>query len=494
MTDYLRDADDFDLSAALVDNNQKIALDGAIANLQPDEDNFGSVINDWLETQLSGSRSYVEAGGIQKVEDPDTSAFQTIHCRNILTYLDADLVAYWSDTKAAVKAYVGLTDFVLSRDNNTFSNNSVLLRYRNRSASGAQFIQVYKIINTASTKLFEGYSSTYNPFYFRIKRLITNGPSNNYFYFYTSTDGSSWSLRYSGQVRDATYFNETHELYLINGVYSEANIEVFEPELSHYYQYTGDIAAQRFWPDSPECNVIDSASGAVEYVVDVGVGNLFYGTGFAATTTESGAHVPKWKMGYGDAADRASATFDGTWRDEAALTALVAAGTFDGHRYLFLKQQHVSSDGSFRVGVTDVTISGVAPSSSHTLSQSNAEAYEGVFSFKHVGPVGAQSDKHIYQYITVTPGEEYYVGARCYCKVAPDVGNFYLQAYDETGAALIKEAQIAAITTGWRTVGFYFTAPASCIKVSVRVGGDVEGGTIHWDLAKAFRTSIKEYA
>lgn len=129
-----------------------------------------------------------------------------------------------------------------------------------------------------------------------------------------------------------------------------------------------------------------------------------------------------------------------------------------------------------------------------TLSQSNAQVKNGSYSLKVEGATYSQQEGYQRQYITTLPGEAFYVSGWVYCTVAPTTGNFYVKLYDETGTALIEESQISATTSGWRKVAFYADAPASCVKMSLRVGGNVKGGTCYFDGASCKRLRVKDYS
>lgn len=372
MTDWNRTLQaDYDLSPALIDNNAKLLWDAAVKDA-PEGDLFGSALDtvNWTETDYNEigditvypkeGASLLESSGVLTNVSGTPSTAWSLGAKREFSYGDCDIVFEWEDTENQVGPSLCARVYNFLHLN---SMNYVFMYHRSRRFSGAyNELMVYKRINGVSTQLYYIYFSGLSAkVRFRFKRVA----ATNTFTFYTATwNGSSWNAwvqRWSGVIYHATYFNYTHQLFPVNSImHLAADPTAFTPELGAYFQKTDDgIAAQRFWPDSPECHVIDSAVGAVEYVVDIGPGNTFFGSGFTCTQTEPGTSTVKFKIGYGDTADRASATFDTTWRTEGELSVKVANGDFDGHRYLFLKAQF-NSGGGDQPTLTDLTISGSA--------------------------------------------------------------------------------------------------------------------------------------
>jgi len=195
-----------------------------------------------------------------------------------------------------------------------------------------------------------------NPLYLRIKRLITAGPSNNYFYAYWSQDGIAWNLVWSGQIRDATYFHENHLLYPIELRYCDATLESFTPEDTRYYQYVTDIVAQRFWPDSPEVLIVNNSG--VDWAFDAGFGFVWDWDSASDTKSEPGTSSIKYKVGVSDTGAFGDITWiDATWKTIAEVSANAAAGLYNGYRYTHVKAQF-NSDGTDKPTLTDFTMAG----------------------------------------------------------------------------------------------------------------------------------------
>jgi hypothetical protein len=157
-------------------------------------------------------------------------------------------------------------------------------------------------------------------------------------------------------IYDATYFTENHLLYADISTIASGTGAGFTPEYSYYRQWTGDIAAQRFWPDSPTIYVIDN--GAVEWAFDATSGCVWGLTGAACTKTEPGTSTVKFKVGFSDTGLLADVTWvDGAWQTIAQVNANAAAGLYDGHRYLHVQAQF-NSDSTDQPDLTDFSILG----------------------------------------------------------------------------------------------------------------------------------------
>jgi hypothetical protein len=492
MADYTLTMAAGDYSVTAEDGNTKVALDGADLKLQPDADVFGDSLDDWTEMAGSaiwsakqgvGTESLSESDGIL-TNTPATAGGWDIGARrsNVSYAADGDVVFYCSDTETGTGDSFGIIDMDFWRN----AGNLVFLRYLALAVN--RYVQTYKVINGSATKMTEAGPLAASSYYFRIRRdAEDNGGGDNFFYFYTSSDGSSWTTRHSAQVRDATHFSEAHALYPIIENIDSGLSTSFSPSYTHYYQYTGDIAAQVFWPDSPEATLIESGQ---TYAFDAGAGNVWALTGASSNEDGDGGTV-KYKGGYSD--DGSTITWvDVAWSAIATINTNAGNGDYDGHRYLHFKAQF-NSDGTQAPNLTDFTVSGTAGPAAFTLEQSSTEAIDGTYSLKIMGPVAGQADRYLYQYIDTEPGVRYYCSAWAYCTVAPTTGNFYVQAYDQIGSAVIEQAKVSSTTSAWSNKGFHFTAPASCVRMTLRVGGNVKGGTIYWDGVDVQRCEVKDY-
>lgn len=347
---------DYDISPALIDGNSEIVWD-AILKLAAEGDEFGSVIYNWTElsrlevlnsVMSKGNSVQTEVGGHFIFTDGGGGAW-SIFSRREVAYDDFDIVFEWNDTKAEGVGYVATPNCLLWYD----VANWFWLRYYARAAGGNHLFRCHA---TGEPLLYSADIGIQLQLRTRLKRS-----GNTFTIYYATWGGAAWNAWVQVWTGTVASFNGL-QLKPIIETYAPSGAAVFEPEFNRYFQKTDDgIPAQRFWPTSPEYHVINSAAGAVEFVADMGVGKIFKGSGFSATTADPAGSTNKWKFGYGDTADRASATFDVAFRDEATLDGLVAAGTFDNHRYLFLEGQ-MNSNGLVRPTLTDVTISGIAAS------------------------------------------------------------------------------------------------------------------------------------
>jgi len=354
-----------------VDNNQKVdydAGDGRV-ELQPDADVFGSTFDPvhWtsvapadVATFLAGHVQVpvIEGSGVV-VPDDNSALLWTDHFRREVSYADFDIVCKVSDLKSATKtygAYVGAVMFA------SFDNwAQIFIKCRGGVSTLGQ-TWVGKVINGVWTTLWGPVNiGVVNPTYFRIKRLTTTGPSNNYFYFYTSTDGVAWTLRWSGQIRDATYFHEGQTIKPMLYSNSEASSDTnFEPEFDNYYQFPDDIGIQRYWNDSPEFTICDNGN---DYAFDAGASKTWTLSAASATITEPGTSTVKFKGGYSDTGLIGGVTWvDATWQTIAQVNTNAAGGSYDGHRFLHFKSQLNNTDADLPT-LTSFSVTGVAISS-----------------------------------------------------------------------------------------------------------------------------------
>lgn len=360
----------FDLSPSVVDNAEKVVLNGAVAELNADGDPYGSAIAQWLEivgTDVWASHApgntedLAESGGVQTIINETANLWARGARRNNVSFGDCDIVFKISDTRYANKPYG--TDHFATLWRQT--NDCVQIFYTARAAAPGT-LYVRKVINNVGTILATVGIGNVPDLYLRIKRRLTV-PANNSFTFYTSPDGAVWTQRWTGQITAAT-FDNSHLLYPLWFTQSGASADVdCAPDIDSYYQETVDIAAQRFWPDSPTIYVIDNA--LVEWAFNAGAGKVWALTGAACTKTEPGASTVKFKVGYSDTGLHAGATWDGAWRTIAQVNANAAAGLYDGHRYLHVQAQF-NSDATDQPTLTDFTITGSAVSvGGHNLDE-----------------------------------------------------------------------------------------------------------------------------
>ena len=355
-------ASEFDISPALDDNNQKVIVDTATAKLAPDGDEFGETFDstNWTEVSRSdlstssvgeGNSSLSETGDVLTNLDGGTGEWSLLGKREI-SYDNFDMVLHISDTDGGVKTYNAQNDFWFWRS----YGNLLAVSYRARSASSARYIVVSRFFNNTWTKIGDFGPYDLPSLYLRVKRLTTTGPSDNYFYVYYSTDGSTWNPVWSGQVRDATYFNENHSLYPVAGMYCPPTTDTFTPDFDKIYQYTNDIPAQRFWSDSPEVLVVDHTG--VDWAFDAGASQIWSLWNASCVKSEPGTSSVLFKVGWSNTGNDADVTWvDSSWQTIAQVDTNAAAGNYNGHRYIHVKSQF-NSDGTEQPTLSSFTIQG----------------------------------------------------------------------------------------------------------------------------------------
>jgi len=364
----LRDWHDFRILSD--DGNYKLIIENDILKLAPEGDVFGSVYEDWSE--YSGDEIFdngfwpekqaaaiSESSGRLTSSDGGASAW-AIAARREFSYLDGDVMVKYLDTDSADTTYVGNVNLIMWLD----PSNAAGITYDCRKASGQHAVKSWQRINQNYTEL----SATADiglqaALWFRIKRECSGATPNLFSFYYATSDPvatpSNWIDLHSGQVRDATFFDENDILYPVVGWYCEASADTYSPDVDFYSQWTTDISAQRFWDDSPECNIIDSNSGTPEYCLNAGSGGTWLLTGFSAILTEPGTSSVLFMAGCGDSSSRGSATWlnGGAWMTAAEVNTRTAAGELNGHRYVFLNAQF-NSDSIDQPTLTSIEFEG----------------------------------------------------------------------------------------------------------------------------------------
>jgi len=344
------------------DGNVKLIVDGNCIKLAPEGDVFGSIISDWSEIggdeilgawPSKGSCSYSEASGKLTWADAGNSPYWMGARRNNVSYLDFDVVFYWSDTEAQTGNGIADVWMVMFKEFNEY----ISMIYRTKWTTGNQYIAAFSVTGGSSTQRGSTISlGNQSDIWFRMKRVAA---TNTYtFYYATSnpmTTPANWVQVWSGTIND---FTVADEFQSVAGVYVSDSTSswTFTPDLDYYTQISGN--EERFWPDSPECDIIDSSAGTPEYCLDAGTGGTWMLTGCSPMVFLTGTSTIKFKAGWSDSPTRASATWinSGNWLTPAELDAQTAAGALDGHRYVFLKAQF-NSDGPDQPALGPVTFS-----------------------------------------------------------------------------------------------------------------------------------------
>ena len=468
MADYTLTMADSDYSVTAVDQNTKVALDGSDLAVDLWEDEFGTSLDShWTEGALFGT----EGGSIN--ETGNVLVFSVAGAAGAWRYKHV-----WSD--AVFDDGVWETEFT-----NIGWVESAFELVVHVDSSHWIFIDLY-LATGSPTKQIRGYYDTGGGATHIATQNLGSAPttcglrltrSGNSWDLEYNIDGGGWSTLASGQT---AAIGSSCRAGACVASYGNGNTS------SCYATYFRISGSGYYWDDSPEATLVESGQ---TYAFDAGAGLIWQLTGGSSTEDGDGGSV-KYKGGYSD--DGSTVTWvDGSWQTIAQINTNAAAGNYDGHRYLHFKAQF-NSDGSQAPNITDFTISG-ATATGTTITQSDTQAYESTYSAKVVGFAGSQVDNYVAHEITTNPGEDYYVEAWVYCTGAPTAGYFYLQAYDVDNTTEIDIAKVTTTTSGWRKIGFYFQAPASCGQVSIRVGGNAQGGTCYFDGADCIRLRAKDY-
>jgi hypothetical protein len=289
-------ANTFDISPALIDNNQKVDVEGGIAKLQLWSDEFGSSLDGgWTVGveywQENGSVS--ETGGVCTVSAVGGGTDGAIRAKAIFSTsvyedvtVEADFQNYdYSTTDPSADGCVILRLWV---DTNNFAHI-----YMHKSSSSQRIYAVKRV------------GGTYN----------TVGEINS-----TSTDFKFRIVR-SGDT------------------------------ISFHYDDGGG------WLDSPEILVVDNDK--VQWAFNAGEGKVWKLTGASAAGSQPGTSSIKFKVGLGNSSERSSATWhdEGKWKTISEINAAAENGEFDRYKYIFVSTQF-NSDGKDQPALTSFSIHG----------------------------------------------------------------------------------------------------------------------------------------
>ncbi len=363
MADYTRNLPADAVNFTTVDNNAKSEAGAGppMVQVAPEGDEFGAALDgNWVEitgTEInaawSGKSTASIAEGGNKLNWTDGAVPWCVGERRNIAYKDCDLEIEFDPTNAAVVVgKVSLLIFAMWKDEGNF----VRITYMPRRNVVNQKIDVYKYINSAATLLAEFLVGTQDPVKLRIKRVAA---TNTFTLYYDI--GAGWVQLWTGVVSDATHFPVNADLYPIVAPYESTETGAFNPSCDFYRQKTdGGIAAQRFWPDSPEADIKDSVNcgGGESYAFDAAVDKTWVLTG-ASSVEDGDGGTNKWKVGFSDNPDGSGITWDGAWRTIAEVNTNAGNGDYDGHRYLYIKWQG-NSDNTQQPNATSFTISGTA--------------------------------------------------------------------------------------------------------------------------------------
>jgi hypothetical protein len=339
----------FNLTPALIDNNQKVIIAAAIAKLAPEGDEFGTVFDsvNWTKI-LEQNGTITENAGVLRYTRTGTP-MAVVTKRNYL-YKDLDLVAHISETDCLLRPY-GSDEFIkIYRSPITHINYS----YIARAPVGFQKFFIEKRINGVYSVLFStiDYGLIHN-----LKLRVRRDSSTNTWWFYHD-GGAGWVLDYTAVITDATYFPVNSDVYPQLEVSQVTIADPFVIDFTKYYQETSAIPAQRFWSDSPEFYIINSPGD--EYAFDAGIGLIWFLTGLSCTKSEPGSSTVKFKIGVSDTGLLVGTTWiDATWKTIAQVNNNALSGLYNGHRYIHIITQFNSSS-EYQPTLTNFSLSGYA--------------------------------------------------------------------------------------------------------------------------------------
>ncbi len=351
------------------DENYKLIPEKNVLKLAPEDDEFGSKVDEQYWEELDGSSvistwegkakaKLMEDGKALTCNDGGASAW-ALAARRKVAYASADLVFEWSDTGAADRHYGAGVAAFLWRD----AKNFVRISYVSRSIAANHRITVAAMVNNTWKTLLDSRSiGLHKKLRLRIKRDARSNTFTCYYAVWNSEKSGwkDWEHAWSGKVEDKEHFSTSHSLYPVVAWRKEgANAEAFTPKLNRYYQYELEMPAQRFWSDMPQCDIVDSGAGGAEFCLDAGMGKMLKLEGFTAQVSEPGNSSVAFRAAFGDSPKRASAIWigDGKWLTAQQLNEKVASGVLDGHRYAFLRVG-MKSDGTVQPTLTSVTFTG----------------------------------------------------------------------------------------------------------------------------------------
>lgn len=329
----------FDFDTALFDNNQKVALNGAVAELQTWSDEFGAVLEAHWSINSSGwghteNGTVTESGN--KLAIAATGVNLNYRGKGVYSpYVFNDLaveVDYNNWVKGPGDPQWNLANLLVQKD----INNLVLMR---RYYDGPNdYISAHKVVATVWTTI-----GTFNTVVTNFKlKIVRSG--NNFDTYYDV--GAGWVQL---GITTAAIIGANCSVY-VSALARHTGTTSFD---AMYCRITG---SGYYWDDSPEIFVIDNA--LVEWAFDAGLGNVWDLSGASCTKTEPGASTVKFKVGYSDNGLLSGATWpDAIFQTIAQVAANAAAGLYDGHRYLHVIAQFASG-GADKPDLTDFSIAG----------------------------------------------------------------------------------------------------------------------------------------
>jgi len=328
----------FNLTPSLIDNNQKVDLNVAVAELQLFSDEFGDALDAHWTIGDDGwghaeNGSVAEAGG--EVALSCTGAVGAYRGKGIHTpYVFNDLtveVDYHNWVKGPGDPQFNSALLLVQKD----ANNVVVIR---RYYDGPNdYISAHKGVGGVFTTI-----GTFNTlaldFGFRIVRS-----GNNFDVYYNV--GAGWV-----QLGVTTAAAIGADCSVYNSLFARGAGTTTVDDM--YCRITG---SGYYWNDNPEIYVIDNA--LVEWAFDAvtGTWNL---SGASAVLTEPGVSTVKFKVGWSDDGTFVGTTWvDVAWQTIAQVNANAVAGLYDGHRYLHVQAQHHST-GPDQPTLTSFSITG----------------------------------------------------------------------------------------------------------------------------------------
>lgn len=470
MADYVLTMADGDYGVTAVDNNTKVALDGAALKLALFSDEFGSAL----------AAPWTESGEWREVNNEDGTVTEAGDELDVTTTVAPDVT---SKSKSVVTAGV-FDEFTVEMDVNDYTIDSDHNDYRadwgicvGDWAGQTEFASIFRRSRTAGPVS-------------DIVFYVHDGGVETAYSVNTAVTSFKLKLNRTGNVFTGSYdigagwvdfttitYPLTTALKLQLGGYARLG------SISGDFEYCRITGSGYYWGDSPEASLVESGQ---TYAFDAGGGYKWVLTG-ASTVEDGDGGTVKYKVGYSD--DGSTITWvDAAWKTAAEVNTNAGNGDYDDHRYLHVKAQY-NSDTAQAPSLTSFTISGTKTLIVWTDEQSTDKFFKGAHSWKFVSP-GAPISTHYYeQSMKVEPGEDIQYTKMMWCTVW-GAGNMFIELYDVSNGASLDKETFAATTTDWIPLQISARAPVGCTEMKWRFGLELSTSTTcYFDKSRPIRGS-----